>query len=144
MKQSAKDCHVIQENGLLAMTAALSSQLRFKIMILKKKHTSSNFILWIFISVIIFTIAEIFYLRTQSNNIETEIALKQKTISIIGLPDLTLVTEAVWIRHRSIGSVFSVFPEDGSLLDYYPSSFVYNTESINIQNISTKRKNKEL
>jgi len=97
----------------------------------KKKNISSNIILWIFVSVIVFTIVELFYFDYKSNNIETLIVQKQKAVSIIGLPDLSLATEAVWLRHRSIGNVFSVFPEDGSLLDYYPASFVYNTGAIN-------------
>jgi len=96
----------------------------------KKSHISSNIILWIFVSVIAFTITEIFYFNTESKNIETVIIQKQTAVSIIGLPDLALATESVWLRHRSIGNVFSVFPEDGSLLDYYPASFIYNTGEI--------------
>jgi len=106
----------------------------------KRSHISSNIILWVFVSVIAFTIAELFYFNYKSNNIETLIVQKQKAVSIIGLPDLALVTEAVWIRHRSIGTVFSVFPEDGPLLDYYPASFVYTTGAISHNPLSVKEK----
>jgi len=96
----------------------------------RKKHISSKIILWVFVSVITFTIAELFYFNYKSENIEKLIIQKQKAVSIIGLPDLALATEAVWLRHRSIGNVFSIFPEDGSLLDYYPASFVYKTGTL--------------
>ena len=104
----------------------------------RKNNISSNIIIWIFISVIVFTIAEIFYFNYKSNNIEILISQKHKVVSIIGLPDLALASEAVWIRHRSIKNVFSIFPEDGSLLDYYPSSFVYNSNVIRNSSQSTK------
>ena len=106
----------------------------------RKNNISSNVILWIFLLVISLTITELFYFNYQSKNIDTIIIQKQKAVAIIGLPDLALSTEAVWLRHRSISNVFSVFPEDGSLLDYYPSSFVYNTETINNNTLSTKEK----
>ncbi len=106
----------------------------------RKNNISSNVILWIFLLVITLTITELFYFNYQSKNIDTIIIKKQKAVAIIGLPDLALATEAVWLRHRSIGNVFSVFPEDGSLLDYYPSSFVYNTGTINHNPLSTKEK----
>ncbi len=107
---------------------------------IRKSHISSNVILWIFLLVISFTIAELFYFNYQSDNIETVIIQKQKVVSIIGLPDLALSTEAVWLRHRSIGNVFSVFPDDGSLLDYYPASFVYTTGKISNSPLSKKKK----
>jgi len=106
----------------------------------RKNHISSNIILWVFVSVIAFTVAELFYFNYKSNNIEALIVQKQKAVSITGLPDLALATEATWLRHRSIGNVFSVFPEDGSLLDYYPASFVYTTGAISHSPLSVKEK----
>ncbi len=107
---------------------------------IRTSHISSNVILWIFLLVISFTIAELFYFNYKSDSIETIIIQKQKVVSIIGLPDLAFSTEAVWLRHRSIRNVFSVFPEDGSLLDYYPASFVYATGKISNSPLSNKNK----
>jgi len=51
--------------------------------------------------------------------------IKQQAVELIQLPDLALTSEATWLRHRSLATPFSIFAEDGALLDYYPSSFVY-------------------
>ncbi len=106
----------------------------------RKNNISSNVILWIFLLVITLTITELFYFNYQSKNIDTIIIKKQKAVAIIGLPDLSIASNVVWIRHRSIGNIFSVFPEDGTLLDYYPSSFVYNAETISHNPLSPKEK----
>jgi hypothetical protein len=58
------------------------------------------------------------------------IALKQTAISVTQLPDLSLVTEATWIRHASLSTPFAIFQDDGSLLDYYPATFVYHVKPI--------------
>ncbi len=95
---------------------------------------SSKILIGIFLFVIFFTIAEIYYFSFQSDKKETIFNKKKKAISLIQLPDLALVTETIWLRHRSISNIFSVFPEDGTLLDYYPSSFIYNVK-MNYRNL---------
>jgi len=89
---------------------------------------TSKKILLVFIAVISFTILEIGYYNFEYRNLSSTILQKKKAVSLTQLPDLAFVTETVWLRHRSITSLFSVFPEDGNLLDYYPSSFVYNLQ----------------
>ncbi len=49
----------------------------------------------------------------------------QQAVAVTQLPDLALTTQATWLRHRSLATPFAIFPEDGSLLDYFPASFVY-------------------
>lgn len=44
---------------------------------------------------------------------------------VVGLPDLALVSEAHYVRHRSLASPFALFSESPSLLEYFPSTFVY-------------------
>ena len=96
-----------------------------KFRVLKNRDISSALVLWVFLSVIALTTIEIFYYSFQSEYNATSIEQKRKAVSLIQLPDIAPVTEAVWLRHRSLSSVFSIFPDDGSLLDYYPASFVY-------------------
>ena len=52
----------------------------------------------------------------------------QKNIlgSVIGLPDSALVNEAHYVRHRSLGTPFMMFSESPSLMEYFPSTFVYH------------------
>jgi len=93
--------------------------------VLKNRDITSAFVLWVFLMVIALTTIEIFYYSFQSEYNAISIEQKIKAVSLIQLPDIAPVTEAVWLRHRSLSSVFSIFPDDGSLLDYYPASFVY-------------------
>ncbi|MBK7105295.1 MAG: hypothetical protein IPH62_08425 [Ignavibacteriae bacterium] len=89
-------------------------------------NKSTNKLLAAFFIVIIFSTFEIIYYSIDfaENNLLFE--KKRKAAALVKLPDLALASETIWIRHRSIANVFSIFPEDGTLLDYYPSSFVYN------------------
>jgi hypothetical protein len=88
--------------------------------------SNSKKILFFFIVIVTFTIFEAYYYNYKFENMTDAISQKRKAVSLIQLPDLALVTETIWLRHRSVTNMFSVFPEDGTLLDYYPSSFVYN------------------
>ncbi len=87
---------------------------------------NSKKILLVFVAVVFLSIAEVLFYNFKSENMTEVILQKKKAVALTQLPDLAFVTETVWLRHRSITSLFSVFPEDGTLLDYYPSSFVYN------------------
>ena len=100
-------------------------------------NLSSKILLWIFLLVVVLTTLEITFYSYQSNNNSLLIEKKRKAISLTQLPDIALVTETVWIRHRSISNVFSIFPEDGTLLDYYPASFVYNP-NLNQNNLQSQ------
>jgi NAD-specific glutamate dehydrogenase len=54
------------------------------------------------------------------------IACKEELVALVGLPDLALVSEAHYVRHRSLSDVFSYFNESPELLEYFPSTFVYH------------------
>jgi hypothetical protein len=89
----------------------------------KEFEKESLLFLSIFIFVALLTFAEIIYLSNK--DVSNIIEKKKQAVALIKLPDLAIVTEATWLRHRSLSNVFTVFSEDGSLLDYYPASFVY-------------------
>ena len=54
-----------------------------------------------------------------------KIASKEAFSELVGLPDLALVNEANYVRHRSLSGVFAYFNESPELLEYFPSTFVY-------------------
>ena len=66
----------------------------------------------------------IYFSSTHSLTAE-KIASKEALSAIVGLPDLALVNEAHYVRHRSLSSVFAYFNESPELLEYFPSTFVY-------------------
>jgi len=52
---------------------------------------------------------------------------RKKCLSaLIGLPDSALVSEAHYVRHRSLASTFAFFSDAPSLAEYFPSTFVYH------------------
>jgi hypothetical protein len=57
----------------------------------------------------------------------TEAALGQKAalVRMVQLPDLSVATEARFIRFRSLADVYSPFNEGPELLDYFPATFTY-------------------
>lgn len=89
-------------------------------------NKSVKILLTTFLVVIVLSLIEIIYYGFDFDKNILMLEKKSKAVSLIKLPDLALASETIWIRHRSISNIFSIFPEDGTLLEYYPSSFVYN------------------
>lgn len=50
---------------------------------------------------------------------------KEHFSALVGLPDSAFVSEAHYVRHRSLSTPFAFFSESPSLLEYFPSTFVY-------------------
>ena len=80
--------------------------------------------------VILLSLAEIWVIKKNEKIQIARINVKRQAVELIQLPDLALTTEATWLRHRSLATPFSIFPEDGTLLDYYPASFVYQVQDL--------------
>lgn len=57
---------------------------------------------------------------------EDAIQNKVNFTRIVGLPDLSVVSEARYVRHRSLSDIFSFFGDSPSLSEYFPSTFVYH------------------
>jgi len=51
---------------------------------------------------------------------------KVEFVQLVQLPDLAISTEATYIRHRSLADIFSIYKDDGSLREYFPSTFTYS------------------
>ncbi|WP_300369251.1 hypothetical protein [Hydrogenimonas sp.] len=54
----------------------------------------------------------------------------------VRLPDLSVSTEARFIRFRSLADVYSPFNESPELLDYFPASFTYAPSETEVMNPS--------
>ena len=92
--------------------------------------TNSYKLLFFFIFSISLVIFEILYLNYK-NPITQEILNKKNSfISLVQLPDLAISTEATYIRHRSLGTVFSIYKDDGTLREYFPSSYAISHSHI--------------
>lgn len=55
---------------------------------------------------------------------------KEAFVKLTGLPDMAISTEASYVRHRSLSELFSIYKDDGSLREYFPSTYVYSHSHI--------------
>lgn len=86
---------------------------------------SHIFISLFFVSLLIVA-CEYYYVYTTRTLTPNALEKKVLFTSIVGLTDLSLVTEARYVRHRSISDIFSFFGDGPELLEYFPSTFVYH------------------
>ena len=87
---------------------------------------SSIRIFYIFTLFLLFTlIGELIYFNSSKSMTSKEIRIKESFVRQVALPDLSLATEARFIRFRSLADVYSSFNEGPELLDYFPATFTY-------------------
>jgi len=89
--------------------------------------TKKSIILFYIISGLLsIAIIQIIYLSTIKSITNQTLNNKRLFVKTVGLPDLAICTEVSYIRHRSLSDIFSIYKDDGSLQEYFPSTFVYN------------------
>jgi len=81
-------------------------------MIKKSYILSSGFVLAIMLLLFLITYLNYFY-RLQ----ESDALMKRSYVKLSTLADLSLATEATYIRHRSLASTFSIYSNDANLLE---------------------------
>lgn len=87
--------------------------------------------LFIIIVLTLFSIAlELTFLNSSKSLDKKDIEDKNILVSSIGLPDLAISTEAMYIRHRTLSDTFSVFKESPELKEYFPTTFIYSHSHI--------------
>jgi len=75
-----------------------------------------------FLSLITFLFLTILYLSSTTKSYDKKI----KLISAVSLPDLAISTEANYIRHRSLSTMFDIYKDDPDIRVYFPSTFSIN------------------
>jgi hypothetical protein len=95
--------------------------------------------LGIYFTFIIFCLFAILYYSFIKYSIK-ENNIKNEFVKYTGLTDLSLSTEAGFIRHRSLSFLNQVFFISPEVRNIFPSDFVYQPSNIlNINNSSTKK-----
>ncbi|AFL69641.1 hypothetical protein [Sulfurospirillum barnesii] len=87
---------------------------------------SMLFLVTFFVSVGVCLAAQFVYLYATRTLSPKVLEKKTRFIAHVGLPDMSLVGEARYVRHRSLSDIFSIFGESPELLEYFPSTFVYH------------------
>jgi len=85
--------------------------------------TKTKYIFIIFILLILTLFIEVLIIRNQEH---FDISKKREFVEITSMPDLAISTEALFIRNRSLTNIFSIYRDDPSLIEYFPSTFTYN------------------
>jgi hypothetical protein len=93
-------------------------------------HTKSTYLLYIFIGLSTFLLAEILYLEMSHTISEEAKVEKREFVKITALPDLAIVTETTAVRHRTVADLFSIYRDDPDLREYFPSTFAYSHSHI--------------
>jgi len=87
------------------------------------KYIKSFYLLTLFL---VFTlIGELVYFSSSKSMTSKELKIKNSFVQIVKLPDLSIATEARFIRFRSLTDVYSSFNEGPEILDYFPATFTY-------------------
>jgi len=94
------------------------------------------YIFWVIIA--LFGI-EIFYLSQTKTITPSQKAKKNSFVELSGLPDLAIVTESFFVRHRTMSDMFSIYRDDPMLREYFPSSFAYSHSHIINQEITIEK-----
>ena len=92
----------------------------------------------------LFTISgiEIVYLNLVKSVDKDALNKKLSFIELTKLPDLAISTEATYVRHRSLSTVGSIYKDDGSLREYFPSTYALSHSHI-INQTFTKSANEK-
>lgn len=94
-------------------------------------NKKSKIISYAFIALIALLCLEGFYIKSVNGMTNDMLNSKLAFVELTGLPDLAISTEATYVRHRSMSNIFSIYKDDGTLREYFPSTFAY-THSNNI------------
>jgi len=60
------------------------------------------------------------------SNKNIDIDSKKEVVKILTMPDLSISTEAHFIRHRSVTDLYEVFGLGPALFAYFPSEYIYS------------------
>lgn len=74
---------------------------------------------------ILLGMVEILYLYETKSMKPRDRVLKKQFVALSTLPDLAIATEATFVRHRSLSTLFDIYREGEGLLCYFPTTYAY-------------------
>ena len=92
------------------------------------KKTKYTFI--ILSTLVLSFIVEISYIHNRYKLSDINKDNKNKYISVVGLPDLAISTETMYVRHRTLSNSFEIFKDDPTIYTYFPSTFTISHSSL--------------
>jgi len=102
-------------------------------------NKKTTYLLIIFILLFILIIVQSVYLNFNNDMTKTMRDKKNTFVSLVGLSDLAVSTEATYIRSRSTSDLFSMYKDDPTLWEYFVSTYsISNSGIINQRNKNEK------
>lgn len=86
-------------------------------------NKKSVYLFGIFVFIVSFLVVEVAFLQLTKTINEDAHKKKIAFVKLTNLPDICISTEATFVRHRSLADVFSIYKDDASLREYFPSTF---------------------
>lgn len=77
------------------------------------------------------------YLYITKSQTKEQIDYKNSFVKLTGLPDLAILNDVKYIRHRSLSDLFSIYKEGPILREYETGTFVYSNSNL-LQNTPAK------
>lgn len=93
-------------------------------------NKKSKSVFYSFLTLVGLFCAEYLYLESAKSISSDMLNSKMAFVSLVGLPDLAISTEATYVRHRSMSDLFSIYKDDGTLREYFPSTYAYSHSHI--------------
>lgn len=93
-------------------------------------NKKATYFLTLISSLLLILIAQIYFLYQKQKRdvfIQEE---KNVLVSIHQLPDLAMDSKAMYVRHRSLSDMFSIFMHSPELQEFYPNTYVYSHSHI--------------
>ncbi|RLA75026.1 MAG: hypothetical protein DRG78_20850 [Epsilonproteobacteria bacterium] len=100
------------------------------------------YLIYIFSALLSLIIIETIYLSSEKSMSSALVEKKMAFVELVGLPDLAISTEATFVRHRSLSDIFSIYKDDGTLREYFPSTYAISHSHI-INPVVIKRDNEK-
>ena len=93
-------------------------------------NKKSKFVFFTFMILLALLFAETSYIYSSKSMTYEMKKSKENFVNLVGLPDLAISTEASFVRHRSLASMDSIFKDDGSLREYFVSTYAFSHSHI--------------
>lgn len=92
--------------------------------------SKSRMLIYVFLTLLFVLLGEGLYLGIFKSMSDAALIKKINFVKLSTLPDLAISTEASYVRHRSLSNVFSIYKDDGSLREYFPSTYAISHSHI--------------
>jgi len=90
-------------------------------------NRKSTIFIYSFFALSLLLFIEIAYLYIAKSMEKEALSSKREFVKTVQLPDLSISTEASYIRHRSLSDFFSAYRDDGTLREYFVSTYAYRS-----------------